>query len=70
MLAKKLIATRTTEMLLGDWEATTNAEGDFEEISTVRGWLMDELESRNPKGFERWLMESCIDETLRNYILA
>ena len=25
------------------------------DVYTVRGWLMDELEKRNPEAYERWL---------------
>lgn len=42
-----------------------------ENIPTVRGWLMDEIESRNPEGFDRWLdSDNAADEELRNYVLA
>lgn len=36
-------------------------------IPTVRGWLMDELEKRNPDAFDRWLDESAEDEDLVKY---
>lgn len=35
------------------WECTESINAP--EIPTVRGWLMDELERRNPKGFNSWL---------------
>lgn len=53
MKARNLIAERTTEELIEQFELT--------EISTestiyiVRGWLMDELEKRNPEAFEAWI---------------
>ena len=25
------------------------------ELSIVRGWIMDELEKRNPEAFDKWL---------------
>lgn len=57
-----------TERLLDLWELTTEIQDPY--ISTVRGWLMDELEERNPEGFERWLDSSeCADDKLRSYIL-
>ena len=26
-----------------------------QELAVVRGWLMDELEARDPEGFEAWM---------------
>ena len=41
---------------------------DKPEIPTVRGWIMDELESRNPEAFDKWLdSENCEDEELVKY---
>lgn len=51
--AKALIAARSTLSLLECFEATNGMNG--EGVSTTRGWLMDELETRNPAAFERWL---------------
>lgn len=39
-------------------------------IPTVRGWLMDEIERRNPEGFKRWLEGEAIDEAIGEYILV
>lgn len=39
-------------------------------VYTVRGWLMDELERRNPEAFDAWLeSDDCMEgsETLRKY---
>ena len=38
-------------------------------IPTVRGWLMDELEARNPEAFAAWLdSDDCLDDrTLYQY---
>ena len=44
--ARELIKQQTLDDLLTQWELT--AIFDDENIYTVRGWLMDELESRNP----------------------
>lgn len=39
-----------------------------ENIPTVRGWLMDELEARNPEAFDAWMdSEDCEDEDLLKY---
>ena len=35
---------------------------------TVRGWIMDELEARDPKAFDKWLNdEVTADEDLYKY---
>ena len=40
------------------------------DAAMVRGWLMDELEARNPEGFDKWLdTDECKDEELAQYIL-
>ena len=38
-----------------------------ENIPTVRGWIMDELEERNPEAFDKWLDEYGEDEDLYKY---
>lgn len=64
----KELKNMKTERILDLWELTTEIQDPY--ISTVRGWLMDELEERNPEGFECWLDSSeCADDKLRNYIL-
>lgn len=67
--ARKMIAEQTTEYLLKTWESTTANNDPF--IPTVRGWLMDELQSRYPEAYDAWLdSEVCEDATLRGYIEA
>lgn len=65
-IARKMIAGLSTKKLIEQWELTTN--NDDESIYTVRGWLMDEIESRHPEAFEKWLDEDAEDENLRKYI--
>ena len=37
-------------------------------IFTVRGWIMDELETRNPEAFDAWLeSDPCEDTDLPKY---
>ena len=50
---KEVLENATLADLLDQWELTTNINDP--EIATVRGWLMDELESRNPEAFNAWL---------------
>lgn len=66
-IARQAIASETTEKLIELWELTTN--NDNPETPTVRGWLMDEIEKRNPAGYEAWLDGDAEDETLKDYIL-
>ena len=66
--ARELISKQTTEELLAQWELT-NIVND-ENIPTVRGWLMDELEKRNPEAFEKWLDDYAEDDELRKYMIA
>lgn len=59
---------RTLQQLVDMFEETTII--NEEEICSVRGWLMDEIEKRNPKGFDKWLdLEEPEDKELRNYVL-
>ena len=51
--ARKVLENATLTDLLDEWELTSNIRTP--EIATVRGWLMDELESRNPEAFNAWL---------------
>lgn len=66
--ARKLISYLTLNQLLEQWELTSSIND--EHIPTVRGWLMDELEKRNPEAFDRWLDSDAEDETLRDYMTA
>lgn len=43
----------STVQLVEAWEATDTQNAP--EIPTVRGWIMDEMERRNPQAFEAWL---------------
>ena len=36
-------------------------------LATVRGWIMDELEERNPEAYWEWIEESAEDEDLKKY---
>ena len=53
--------------LLDLWELTeTNNDKN---IYDVRGWLMDEIKSRNPAGFAAWLdQEEPEDKQLREFV--
>lgn len=58
----------STAQLLDLWELTTSNLNEY--IPVVRGWLMDELESRRPEAFDKWLDGDAEDADLRKYIEA
>lgn len=67
--AREMLANATLGDLLDEWELTTNVNDS--EIATVRGWLMDELESRNPEAFNKWLdQDAPEDNQLREFMTA
>ena len=57
----------STERLVELFCLTTN--WNDEHVPTVRGWLMDEVESRNPEGFDKWLDGDAEDANLGKYVL-
>lgn len=58
--AVEVIKNMPTDALLDVWEKTTD-NPDIH-IPTLRGWIMDELEERNPGVFAAWLdTEYCYD---------
>ena len=66
--AKAMISKLSLEELLTQWELTSVMND--ENIPTVRGWLMEELEKRNPDGFNAWLeSDPAEDSELRNYMM-
>lgn len=67
--AREILSNETLGNLLDEWELTTNIR--TAECAMVRGWLMDELESRNPEAFDKWLdQDAPTDESLREYMTA
>lgn len=51
--ARKLIAGRTIEQIITDFELTETVNDSH--IYIVRGWYMDELEKRDAAAFEKWI---------------
>lgn len=69
-LARKVLGNMTLEDLLNMWELTANSINSSEAFM-VRVWVMNELESRNPNAFNKWLNQACpTDESLRNYMMT
>lgn len=64
--ARELISNQMLADLLDEWELTTNSNSP--ETYTVRGWLMDEFEKRNPEAFNEWMDGDAEDSTLRDYM--
>ena len=63
-----ILHSMTMEQLVGLFEVTEHINDKY--ISIVRGWLMDEIENRNPEGLDAWLdSENPVDTQLRNYVL-
>lgn len=66
---KEMLSNATLADLLDEWELTSKINDP--EIATVRGWLMDEFESRNPEAFNAWLdQDEPYDEDLREFMTA
>ncbi len=51
--ARFLIACRTMKQLIEDFEMTETNNDQY--IYIVRGWIMDELEKRDPEAFDKWI---------------
>lgn len=67
--ARELLSNETLGNLLDEWELTTNIR--TAECAMVRGWLMDELESRNPEAFDAWLEQDAPEDgQLREFMTA
>lgn len=61
------VRNMSTAQLLDVWDLTGTVPG--REIAAVRGWIMDELERRNPDGFTAWLdQDETRDEDLRRFV--
>ena len=66
--APETLKSYSLEKLVSLWEATTETPFSLD-LAIVRGWLMDEIESRNPDGFGAWLDRDAPEDTdLRKYI--
>lgn len=59
----------STNELIEQFDITENMKYSFE-LSMVRGWIMDELEKRNPEAFDKWLdLDYPDNESLKNLYL-
>ena len=49
----EMLSRMSLERLVDLFEETCNRKDP--NIPTVRGWLMDAIEAKNPEGFDAWL---------------
>lgn len=66
--ARMMISKLTMAQLLDEWELTELAEPSME-LATVRGWLMDEMEKRNPDAVSQWLEDDNMYADVRSYMM-
>ena len=69
--ALAMIQLRSTKDLIRDFILTgvmIDSQHHDPNLFTVRGWLMDEIERRDPKGYCLWLDSDEDDEALTKYI--
>ena len=52
--AKDMIAKLSTAEVVKQFELTEAMDTTIQ-VTTVRGWLMDELEKRDADAFDRWM---------------
>lgn len=64
--ARELLSNATLGDLFDQWDLTSIINDP--EIPTIRGWLMNEFEKRNPEGFNAWLDGDAEDSELKDYI--
>lgn len=68
-IARALLKGRTMVQLVEMYEATADNKPSIED-AMLRGWLLDEIKSQNPEGFDAWLdTPECRDEELRFYVM-
>lgn len=71
-LARKMISIRPLEKLIEDFELLDACIVDrlaTEEEAMVRGWIMDDLERRNPEAFEAWIDDEDWEASPRKHFL-
>ena len=71
-IAISKIASLTDDQLFSTWESTEKHDREnYMAQVMLRGWCMDEIEKRYPKGFDAWLdQDAPEDKDLRRYCLT
>lgn len=68
--ARAMLSRLLLEQLIKEFDMTEDMPAGFE-LSMVRGWIMDELEKRNPMAFDKWLdMDYPTNKALRELYLG
>lgn len=68
--ARAMLSRLSLEQLIKEFDMTENLAVSFE-TSMVRGWIMYELEKRNPTAFDKWLdMDYPTNKALRELYLG
>lgn len=68
--ARSMLSRLSLEQLIKEFDMTEGMPASFE-LSMVRGWIMDELEKRNPTAYDKWLdMDYPTNEALRELYLG
>lgn len=68
--ARAMLSRLSLEQLIKEFDMTEDMPASFE-TSMVRGWIMNELEKRNPTAFDKWLdMDYQTNEVLRELYLG
>lgn len=60
--AQDMLRSRPTRALITDFIFTSYSHDPH--IPTVRGWIMDELERRDPEAYETWIDRDLPDSEL------
>ena len=68
--ARAMLSRLPLEQLIKEFDMTEGMSASFE-LSMARGWIMDELEKRNPTAYDKWLdMDYPTNEALRELYLV
>lgn len=64
-----MLSRLSTEQLIKEFDMPEDIPISLE-LSMVRGWIMDELEKRNPEAFDKWLdLDYPDNKSLKNLYL-
>ena len=62
-IVKLIMVCMTTEDLCAAFDQTSNRHEEPGATATVRGWMMEELEARDPMAFKLWIEENADSPT-------
>lgn len=68
--ARAMLSRLSLEQLIKEFDMTEDMPASFE-VSMVRGWIMYELEKRDPTAYDKWLdMDYPTNKALRELYLG